>query len=65
MIFLSKRKRNINESRRQGVGQNYKPWIKIQDVPSLGKATRLEGIKTNRQHEFLSDLERDSYEGVH
>lgn len=37
----------------------YKPWLNIQDVSSLGRSTRLKGIKTNRQHEFLPDLERN------
>lgn len=41
----------------QGVGEEYIPWIKIQDVASRGRATRLRGITTNRQHEFLSDLD--------
>lgn len=56
---MAKRKRNINiekmirEGRGQGRGPEYKPWIRIQDVPSLGRATRLKGIKTKRQHEFL------------
>lgn len=35
--------------------------LKIQDVSSLGRSTRLKGIKTNRQHEFLSDLERNYF----
>ncbi|MBU5437096.1 TnsA endonuclease N-terminal domain-containing protein [Tissierella sp. MSJ-40] len=51
----------IKEGRGQGIGENYKPWILIQDVPSRGRATRLKGIKTNRQHEFLSDLERNYF----
>lgn len=67
---MSKRKRNLDQSkiekmikdgRGQGVGESYKPWILIQDVPSLGRSTRLRGIKTNRQHELLSDLERDCF----
>ncbi|MDP7979789.1 TnsA endonuclease N-terminal domain-containing protein [Bacillus sp. WLY-B-L8] len=33
----------------------------IQDVSSLGRSTRLKGIKTARQHEFLSDLERNYF----
>ncbi|MFW5438444.1 TnsA endonuclease N-terminal domain-containing protein [Paenibacillus apiarius] len=33
----------------------------IQDVSSKGRSTRLKGIKTNRQHEFLSDLERNYF----
>lgn len=40
------------------MGINYKTWLKIQDVSSLGRSTRLKGIKTSRQHEFLSGLER-------
>lgn len=45
----------------QGVGSDYIPWIKIQDAASKGRVTRLRGIKTNRQHEFLSDMERDYF----
>ena len=51
----------LKEGRGTGIGQQYKPWIKIQDVPSLGRVTRLKGIKTGRQHEFLSDLERNYF----
>lgn len=60
-----KRKQNIekmiNEGYGSGVGSEYKPWIKIQDVPSLGRVTRVKGIKTNRQHELLSDMERNYF----
>ena len=42
-------------------GKAYKPFILIQDVPSLGRSSRLRGIKTGRQHEFLSDLERNYF----
>lgn len=64
---MAKRKRIMNvekmlkEGRGQGIGSTYKPWIRIQDVPSLGRVTRLKGIKTCRQHEFLSDLERNFF----
>lgn len=51
----------IKEGRGQGIGNEYKPWILVQDIPSSGRSTRLKGIKTNRQHEFLSDLERDYF----
>ena len=51
----------IKEGRGVGVGIEYKPWIKIQDVPSLGRSTRLKGIKTGRQHEFLSDMEKNYF----
>lgn len=64
---MSKRKRTskiekwIKEGRGTGVGPDYKPWLHIQDVSSLGRSTRLKGIKTGRQHEFLSDLERNYF----
>ncbi|WML36204.1 TnsA endonuclease N-terminal domain-containing protein [Clostridium sp. OS1-26] len=64
---MAKRKRHLNidkmlkEGRGSGKGSEYKPWIRIQDVPSLGRSTRLKGIKTGRQHEFLSDMERDCF----
>jgi len=49
------------EGRGQGTGENYKPWINIQDFPSSGLATRAKGWKTNRIHQFLSKLERDYF----
>lgn len=64
---MTKRKRLINakklmkEGRGQGLGSKYKPWLKIQDVPSLGRVSRIKGIRTERQHEFLSDLERNYF----
>lgn len=64
---MAKRKRHldinkmIKEGRGTGIGSEYKPWIRIQDVSSLGRSTRLKGIKTKRQHEFLSDMERDYF----
>lgn len=42
-------------------GQDYKPYILIQDVPSKGRSSRPCGIKTGRQHDFLSDLERNYF----
>lgn len=66
-VFMSKRKRTseiekwIKEGRGTGIGADYQPWLKIQDVSSLGRSTRLRGIKTSRQHEFLSDLERNYF----
>ena len=35
--------------------------VNIQDVSSLGRSTRLRGIKTGRKHEFFSDLERNYF----
>lgn len=56
---MAKRKREQNiqtrtsEGRGNGIGKDYIPWIKIQDVASKGRATRIKGIKTNRQHELF------------
>lgn len=64
---MAKRKRNsdvakmVKEGRGTGKGDRYKPWIKIQDVPSLGRSSRIRGIKTGRQHELLSDMERNYF----
>lgn len=47
----------IKEGRGQGIGKEYIPWIKIQDVPSKGRVSRVKSWKTGRVHHFLSDLE--------
>jgi len=41
----------------QGQGCDYKPWLEIRHVPSLGKSSRVKGWKTQRVHNFLSGLE--------
>lgn len=51
--------KRIKEGRGMGSGDEYIPWIKIQDVPSLGRSSRFKGIKTGRQHDVLSDMERN------
>lgn len=64
---MAKRKRNNthrgNEDNYSLIprGKDYKPCILIQDVPSKGRSSRPCGIKTGRQHEFLSDLERNYF----
>ncbi|NFL38788.1 heteromeric transposase endonuclease subunit TnsA [Clostridium botulinum] len=64
---MAKRKRiqniekMIKEGYGKGMGSDYKPWIKIQDVPSLGRVTRVKGMKTGRQHDLLSDMERNYF----
>lgn len=47
----------IKEGRGQGIGNEYIPWIKVQDVPSQGRISRVKSWKTQRVHHFLSDLE--------
>lgn len=67
---MAKRKRENNEKqndkrRKEGRGQgrfeNYKPYLKIQDVASVGLATRIRGTKTGRCHQLLSTLELDYF----
>jgi hypothetical protein len=43
--------------RGKGRGSDYTPGLRIQDVPSRGLATRIQGWKTNREHHFFSKLE--------
>lgn len=47
----------LKEGRGQGSGREYRPWLTIQDVASSGKCSRIHGIKTDRQHDLLSDWE--------
>jgi hypothetical protein len=51
----------LKEKRGQGVLDQYKPWLKIQDVGSKGLSTRIRGWKTNRIHHFLSKLELNCF----
>ncbi len=50
-------KRFHKEGRGKAHGQDYKPWLTVQDVSSLGRATRIPGYTTGRLHHLLSDLE--------
>jgi len=42
-------------------GKEYEPAITIRDLPSLGRSSRISGIRTGRQHDFLSDMERNYF----
>ena len=53
--------RFLAEGRGSGELKNYKPWLNIQDFPSLGRVHRLNGWKTGRIQHFFSDLERDYF----
>ncbi|MBB6215104.1 hypothetical protein HNQ80_001193 [Anaerosolibacter carboniphilus] len=50
-------KRFLKEGRGQGTGVDYNPWWKINDYPSLGRATRVFSWKSNRIHHFFSDIQ--------
>ena len=41
-----------------GAGAEYVPWLRVQDVPSMGRSWKIQGVKIDRIHHLLSDLER-------
>lgn len=47
----------LREGRGEGIGANYKPWIVIQDFPSIGMVSRVSGTTTSRIHHLMSNLE--------
>jgi hypothetical protein len=49
--------RYIKQGYGQGEGSAYIPWLRVQDVPSEGRSRKVQGIKTQRLHQFLSDGE--------
>ncbi|MFE8702882.1 TnsA endonuclease C-terminal domain-containing protein [Cytobacillus sp. FJAT-54145] len=49
--------RFIKERRGQGEGKEYKPWLNIQDFPSMGRVSRILGWKSGRVHHLFSDLQ--------
>ncbi|UXL29805.1 TnsA endonuclease N-terminal domain-containing protein [Stenotrophomonas maltophilia] len=56
-IDEKKIERFSKEGRGTGHGGEYKPWLTIHDVPSLGRVSRIHSFKTGREHHCLSDLE--------
>ncbi|WP_067515884.1 TnsA endonuclease N-terminal domain-containing protein [Endozoicomonas ascidiicola] len=44
-----------------GEGDDYKPWLRVQDVPSIGLASKIQGMKANREHHTLSKLETEFF----
>jgi hypothetical protein len=49
--------RYLKDKRGGGEGQNYQPWIRVQDIPSKGWSTKSLGWKTERIQHFLSKNE--------
>ncbi|MGF9763998.1 TnsA endonuclease N-terminal domain-containing protein [Microvirga sp. 0TCS3.31] len=47
----------MGQGRGQGEGRDYKPWLKVSDVPSQGRCHRPFCLKTGREHHLLSDNE--------
>ncbi|QGU96396.1 heteromeric transposase endonuclease subunit TnsA [Clostridium bovifaecis] len=63
---MAKRKLKWNEDKRQdfieqgrgnGIGADYKPWLNIQDFPSMGRVSRVFGWKTKRIHHLFTDIQ--------
>lgn len=40
-----------------GEGDCYKPWLRVQDVRSIGNSAKIQGIKAKREHHMLSEHE--------
>ncbi len=51
----------IKEMRGTGRGKDYVPWIKVSELSSAGRSTRVSGLKTGRVHHLLSDLETNYF----
>lgn len=51
--------KRIKEGRGLGSGDEYKPWLKVQDLGSRERSSRFKGITVGRQHDVLSDMERN------
>lgn len=47
----------VKEGRGSGRGSQYRPWLTVRDLPSLGRVHRIFGHKSQRTHHLLSDLE--------
>ncbi|QZA82266.1 TnsA endonuclease N-terminal domain-containing protein [Deefgea piscis] len=45
------------EGRGKGIQSDYKPWVQINDLSSLGNSHRVYSEKTKRVHHLLSDIE--------
>jgi len=57
MNYLEEIQKKIKKGRGQGEGENYIPWIKVNEVPSKGRSTTCTGWINTREHHFLSELE--------
>lgn len=51
-------KQDIERHIANGFGAGYMPGLRVQDVPSRGRSHKILGVKVERIHHLLSDLER-------
>ena len=49
--------KRIKEGRGSGSGADYSPWVRVDEVPSLGRSRQVYSHFTKRIHHLLSDLE--------
>lgn len=49
--------RHISNGFGRGTGASYKPWLRVQDVPSTGHSRKVSGVKIERTFHLLSNLE--------
>ncbi|MBC6503148.1 heteromeric transposase endonuclease subunit TnsA [Citrobacter freundii] len=57
LLTISDYQRALKNRYGLGTGTNYKPWLRVQDVPSRGTSTKIQGIKSGRVHHLLSEGE--------
>lgn len=60
-LYSKEDAKRLKEGRGLGFGSNYSPFIRVEDVPSLGKETRVWGWKAKRIHHLLSQHETSFY----
>lgn len=53
----TKFKRFLSEGRGQGKREQYRPWLKVSDIPSRGRSTRIYSHKANRIVHLLTDTQ--------
>ena len=49
--------KRIKDGRGAGSGQAYTPWVRVDEIPSLGRSRQVYSHLTKRIHHLLSDLE--------
>lgn len=57
----SSMERRLKQGFGQGEGAEYKPWLRVTDVPSRGTCAIITGWKHGREHHLLSRIERNYF----
>ena len=50
-------RRSLKQKYGLGSYDNYKPWLRVQDVKSHGESSKIQGLKIDRVHHTLSNIE--------